>query len=121
MKLWDAEKGQGILLALKRPALPVSSVALSPNVRRLFAWDAQKKVLAWSTEDGKPVASVDPYPMPSRGSTVRPDGTLRAEPPGNIVAVTHPRRIANDNAWPLPDLAERNRCQTEQITLAEKQ
>ena len=34
MKLWDPEKGQGILLALKRPALPVSSVVLSPRAVR---------------------------------------------------------------------------------------
>ena len=43
-------------------------MAFSPDGKRLFAWDAQDKVLAWSIPDGKPIEPRDPPQKPRRST-----------------------------------------------------
>ncbi len=134
------------VLSLKGHTQPVVSVAFSPDGKRIFAWDVQKNVRAWSADDGKPVEPDNPpampppgiatqianllWPgakpdnppaMPPPGIALSPNGMLRAEPTGITVAVFDTRRFAEDNFWPLPDAAERRRYHTGQATLAEKE
>ncbi len=78
----------------------VTRVAFSPDGKRIFAWDAQKKILAWSAADGKPIAHFDPPPAPAPGPARSPDGFRRAMPQGKTVAVTDDRLPLKDNAWP---------------------
>ena len=98
----------------------VTSVAFSPDGQRIFAWDTQKNVLAWSAADGKPIDPVNPPPAPPPGPARSPDGFLNAVPQGNTVAITDKRPSPRDNAWPLPDPDERKRYHTEQADLAEQ-
>ena len=115
--MWYAEKEQEVLV-LKGHTDMVTSVAFSPDGKRIFAWDAQKKVLAWSAADGKPIAPVDPPPAPPPGPASSPDGFRHAMPQGKTIAVTDNRPPPKDNAWPLPDAAERKRTATEQAAPA---
>jgi WD40 repeat protein len=85
--VWDVEKGQEVLV-LRGHTGAISSVAFSPDGKRVFAWDAQKKLLAWSAADGKPIAPVDPPPAPPGGPARSPDGFRHAVPEGNTIAVT---------------------------------
>jgi len=96
----------------------VTTVAFSTDGQRIFAWDSRKNVLAWSAADGKPIAPVDPPPAPVPGPARSPDGFRHALPQGNTIAVTDKRPPAKDNAWPLPDAAERKRYHTEHADLA---
>src|SRR5262249_38402809 len=66
----------------------------SPDGKRIFSWDAQKKVLAWSAADGKPIEPVDPPPAPGPGPARSPDGFLHAVPQGNDIAVTDTSQLA---------------------------
>src|SRR5439155_89442 len=110
------------VLSLKGHTRIVSSVAFSPDGKRLFAWDDQKKALAWSAADGKTVDSRDPSPMPPPGPAHSPDGFWVAKPDGTSLAFTD-RRLADPKAnhWPLPDAAERKVYHGEQAALAEKE
>jgi WD40 repeat protein len=119
-KVWDADKGQEFF-SLKGHTNIVISVTFSPDGQRIYGWDAQKKVLAWSLRDGQTVEPDNPPPEPPPGPAVAPDGRLRAEPQGYSIAVFDPRRVAEDNVWPLPDATERRRYHTEQAALAEKE
>ena len=85
MKVWDAGTGQEVLV-LKGHTDMVTSVAFSADGKRIFAWDAQKKVLAWSAADGKPIDPVDPPPAPPPGPARSPDGFRHAMPQGNTIA-----------------------------------
>ena len=117
VKVWDAEKEQNVLV-LKGHTDTVTSVAFTDDGKRIFAWDTQRKVLAWSAADGKPIAPVNPPPAPAPGPARSPDGLRHAMPQGNIVAVTDKRPPAKDNAWPLPDAIERKRTAPEQAAPA---
>ena len=75
-KIWYVGTGQKVLV-LKGHTDIVTSVAFSPDGRRIFAWDAQKKVLAWSAADGKSIDPVDPPRAPPPGPARSPDGFLR--------------------------------------------
>jgi hypothetical protein len=79
----------------------VTSVAFSPDGNRIFAWDTQENVLAWSGADGKPIEPVNPPPAPPPGPARSPDGFRRAVPQGNLIVVTDERPPPKDNAWPL--------------------
>jgi WD40 repeat protein len=118
-KIWYAGKGQRVLV-LKGHADIVTSVVFSLDSRRIFAWDAQKKLLAWSAADGKPIDPVDPPPAPPPGPARSPDGFLHAVPQGKIIAVTDKRPSPKDNSWPLPDTTERKRYHAEQAAHAEQ-
>jgi hypothetical protein len=118
VRIWSAEKSQK-RLTLHGDRNLFTSLAFSPDSQRLFAWDTQNKVLAWSLRDGQPIEADNP-PTAMRPPAISPDGKLRAEPRGNEIVVFDPRRLAEDNFWPLPDTAERQRYHTEQATLAEK-
>ncbi len=115
--LWDAKKGQKVLV-LKGHTDVVTSVAFSPDGARIFAWNARKKVLAWSAADGESIAPVDPPPAPPPGPARSPDGFRHAMPQGKTIAVTDNRPPPQDNAWPLPDAAQRLRYHTAQAALA---
>jgi hypothetical protein len=120
-KVWDAQKGQEGL-TLEGHTGPVSSVAFSLDGNRLFAWDAAKKVLAWTVADGKPVEAKDMPVIPPPGSARSPDARLVAKPDGLRVAVIDLLRPApTGDPWPLPDLAERKRYHGEKAALAEKE
>lgn len=62
-------------------------VAWSTDGKRIFAWDVRGNVLAWSSEDGKPVAPRDPPALPPPGSAHAPDGRFAAQPDGLRVVV----------------------------------
>ena len=119
MTVWDANKGQEVL-AVKGKAGMVRSVAFSPDDRRIFAWDSQNNLLAWSTADGKPIDPADAPPAPPPGPALSHDGFLHATPQGNTVTVTDKRPPPNYNAWPLPDAAERKRHHANQAAQAEQ-
>jgi hypothetical protein len=95
-------------------------MVFSPDGKRLFAWDAQGNVLAWSIPDGKPIEPRDPPQRPRPGPAFSPDGHLVAEADGLVVAVTDVFKPA-PKSNPFPDAAERKRYHSEQATLAEKQ
>jgi serine/threonine protein kinase len=79
----------------------MARVAFSPDGNRIFAWDIQEKVLAWSAADGKPIEPVNPPPAPPPGPARSPDGFRHAVPQGNLIIVTDERPPPKDNAWPL--------------------
>lgn len=110
------------VFSLKGHTQRVSSLAFSPEGKRVYAWDEQRKVRAWSVEDGNPVDPADAPPMPPPGPARSPDGFLCAEPRGLDVAVTDTRLVdPKANRWPLPDRAERLRYHGERAALAEKE
>ncbi len=117
-KVWDAQEESPQILSLKGHTHHVISVAFTPDSLRVFAWDDQKTVLAWSLRDGQPVEPDNPPVAPPPGPARSPDGRLRAEPQGYSIAVFDPRRVAEDNVWPLPDATKRRRYHTEQAALA---
>jgi WD40 repeat protein len=110
--IWYAEKEQDVLI-LKGHTGVVTNVAFSADGKRIFAWDSQKKVLAWTAADGKPVAPIDPPSVPPPGLARSPDGFRHAVNQGKTIAVTDNRPPPKDNAWPLPDATERNRTATD--------
>jgi WD40 repeat protein/tRNA A-37 threonylcarbamoyl transferase component Bud32 len=118
-KVCVADKGPE-RLTVKGHTKEVRRVAFSSDGTRLFAWDAGSEVLAWSTAGGQPVDPVDPPPVPPPGPARSPDGSLRAVAAGKSVYVTDARR-PGDNAWPLPDAAERMRYHTERAARAENE
>jgi hypothetical protein len=118
--IWCAEREQDVLV-LNGHTDVVTNVAFSPDGKRIFAWDAQKKVLAWTAADGKPIAPIDPPPEPPPGPASSPDGFRHAVTQGKTIAVIDKRPPLKDNAWPLPDAAERRRYHTEQANLAERE
>ncbi len=115
--IWYAEREQHVLV-LEGHTDVVTSVAFSPDGKRIFAWDAQKKVLAWTAADGKPITPIDPPPAPPPGPASSPDGFRHAVTQGMTIAVTDNRPPPKDNAWPLPDAAEQKRTATEQTAPA---
>jgi hypothetical protein len=118
-KVWDAEKGSE-LLTLKGHTDFVNSVAFSPDGKRAFAW-AQSKVLAWSVEDGKPVAADNPPARPS-GSARSPDGRLDAMLGGNGITIVDVQPAPVEaTPWPQPDAADRKAYHTKQADLAAKE
>ncbi len=119
-KVWSAEKGQEVLV-LKGHTDRVTRVAFSADGRRIFAWDTQKKVLAWSAADGGSIDPVDPLPAPPPGPARSRDGFRLAVPEGHTITVTDKRPPPKDNALPLPDAAERTHYHTEQAALAERE
>ena len=59
--------------------------------------------------------------MPLPGPANSPDGFRRAVPQPYGIAVSDSRWPPNNNAWPLPDAAERRRYHTTQAAKAEQQ
>ncbi len=86
-KVWDATTARELLVLEGHTEL-VTSVAFSDDGQRIFAWDRQKKLLAWSVANGEPVAPVDPPPEPLPGPTRSPAGYHHAVPEVNTVVVT---------------------------------
>jgi WD40 repeat protein len=84
----------------------VTGVAFSDDGQRVFAWDTQKNLLAWSVASGESVSAVDPPPEPLPGPARSPDGFHHAVPEGNTVVLSDssPRP---ENAWPLPNAVQR--------------
>jgi len=99
-KVWHGEKSQKVLVLQGHTAM-VTSVAFSPDGHRIFAWDIQENLLAWSAADGKPIDPVNPPPAPSLGPATSPDGFRNAVPQGNLIVVTDKRPPPKDNVWPL--------------------
>ena len=91
----------------------VTSVAFSPDGRRIVAWDATGKLLAWSSETGQPVEPIDPPAFPDSKETRFLDGFRRVFTLGNENVYVADSRLAHWNAWPLPDAAERRRYHRE--------
>jgi WD40 repeat protein/serine/threonine protein kinase len=118
--IWNAEREQDVLV-LKGHTDVVTNVAFSPDGKRIFAWDAQKRVLAWTAADAKPIAPIDPPPVPPPGPASSPDGFRHAVTQGKTIAVTDNRPPPQDNAWPLPVAAERKRTATEQAAPAARE
>jgi WD40 repeat protein len=78
VRLWDTKTGQP-RATLQGHTEGVWSVAFSPDGQRVFGWDRNDKVLAWTVADGQPTEPVNP-PQPPPGRVVSsPDGSLRAE------------------------------------------
>ena len=101
----------------------VSSVAFSPDGRRLFTWDGRGEMRAWSAEDGKPVPADNPPPRPNSGfAALSPDGRLFAlRGYLTLQDVRIINRLRAAPLWPLPDAAERKHYHSEQARLAEQQ
>jgi Tol biopolymer transport system component len=118
VKVWGAADGREVL-SLTAPAGPVYGVAFSPDGKRIFGWDGQMKVLAWSAEDGKPTPPDNP-PVAPLGFADSRRGS-RVVLMNGIIAVIDVAMHARQNAWPLPDAAERRRYHTEQATVAEQE
>jgi WD40 repeat protein len=123
-RLWDAQKGLE-LLTLQGHAGPVTRVAFSADGRRIFAWDERKRALAWSVADGTPVDPAGAPPEPPSALGRSPDGFRQAVParpglddPAGLVTIDSRRPQNDDNAWPLPDAAERKRYHTNQAWFA---
>jgi WD40 repeat protein len=98
-KVWDATTARDLLILTGHTDM-VTRVAFSDDGQRIFAWDQQKKLLAWSVASGEPVDPVDPPPEPLPGPARSPDGFHHAVPQGNTVVVTDTSPLP-DNAWPL--------------------
>jgi WD40 repeat protein len=84
VKVWDAHTGQN-LLTLKGHTNGVSSVAYSPDGRRVFACDVRGKVLAWNAVTGMLLRDT-PATIPD-GRLVAVHGNQRAYADGWLVRI----------------------------------
>jgi WD40 repeat protein len=136
VRVWDAHRNQEVR-RLTGLLNDVNGVAFSPDGRRVYAWDESDALQAWTTHDGQPARPVGAPARPAPGPVTpkgiiqvepgdavvvaSPDGFLRAQPWGTVVAVTDTRlRRPKANEWPLPDRAERQRYHAGRARAAEE-
>jgi len=118
-KIWEATRIREPV-ALSGHTEMVNSVAFSDDGQRIFAWDASKKLLAWSVASGAPVDPMDPPLEPLPGPARSVDGIHDAVPEGNAVIVSDTRPLSA-NEWPLPRPIQRIRYHSEKAAVANKQ
>jgi tetratricopeptide (TPR) repeat protein len=89
VKVWEAQTGQ-LALSLKGRTWEVTSVAFSPDGKRLAAWGTAGRQLTWDVTTGQRIAAAaQRWLTPSPRS---PDGRLFALAEGNVIRL-----------WLLPD------------------
>jgi WD40 repeat protein len=87
VQLWDAKAGKKRSTLEGYLGLRAHSVAFSPDGRRVFAWNPEGNVIAWTVHDGQRDKSANPLPQPSATRPHSPDGSLRAEARGDTVVL----------------------------------
>ena len=75
--MWDATTGQD-LLSLKGHTFGVSSVAYSPDGKRISGQCSYGKVLTWDATSGQLLSDAAPVPLQNQTQATSPDGSQRA-------------------------------------------